>query len=53
MAIHNLVTFDNQNKTMICIIVFSYTKIIHSNKEETADFHDTVSFDPVKMLQQK
>ena len=28
-------------------------KIIYSNKKETSDFHGTVSFDPVKMLQQK
>ena len=26
---------------------------IYSNKEETSDFHGTVSLDPVKMLQQK
>ena len=26
---------------------------IYSNKKETSDFHDTVSFDPAKMLQQK
>ena len=26
---------------------------IYSNKKETSDFHGTVSFDPVKMLQQK
>ena len=26
---------------------------IYSNKEETSDYHGTVSFDPVKMLQQK
>ena len=26
---------------------------IYSNKKETSDFHVTVSFDPVKMLQQK
>ena len=28
-------------------------KNIYSNKKETSDFHGTVSFDPVKMLQQK
>ena len=27
--------------------------IIYSNKKEKSDFHGTVSFDPVKMLQQK
>ena len=27
--------------------------VIYSNKKETSDFHGTVSFDPVKMLQQK
>ena len=27
--------------------------IIYSNKKETSDFHGTVSYDPVKMLQQK
>ena len=27
--------------------------LIYSNKKETSDFHGTVSFDPVKMLQQK
>ena len=27
--------------------------IIYSNKKETSDFHGTVSFNPVKMLQQK
>ena len=26
---------------------------LYSNKKETSDFHGTVSFDPVKMLQQK
>ena len=26
---------------------------IYSNKKETSDFHGAVSFDPVKMLQQK
>ena len=26
---------------------------IYSNKKETSDFHGTVSFDQVKMLQQK
>ena len=26
---------------------------IYSNKKETSDFHGTVSFDPVKMSQQK
>ena len=26
---------------------------VYSNKKETSDFHGTVSFDPVKMLQQK
>ena len=26
---------------------------IYSDKKETSDFHGTVSFDPVKMLQQK
>ena len=26
---------------------------IYSNQKETSDFHGTVSFDPVKMLQQK
>ena len=32
--------------------VYSY-KNIYSNKKETSDFHGTVSFDPVKMSQQK
>ena len=27
--------------------------LIYSNKKDTSDFHDTVSFDPVKMSQQK
>ena len=26
---------------------------IYSNKKETSDFHGTVSFDPVKLSQQK
>ena len=26
---------------------------IYSNKKDTSDFHDTVSFDPFKMSQQK
>ena len=26
---------------------------MYSNKKETSDFHGTVSFDPIKMLQQK
>ena len=29
------------------------THNIYSNKKETSDFHGTVYFDPVKMLQQK
>ena len=29
------------------------SQYIYSNKKETSDFHGTVSFDPVKMLQQK
>ena len=29
------------------------TGILYSNKKETSDFHDTISFDPVKMSQQK
>ena len=27
--------------------------LLYSNKKETSAFHGTVSFDPVKMLQQK
>ena len=27
--------------------------LLYSNKKETSDFHGTVSFDPVKILQQK
>ena len=27
--------------------------IIYSNKKDTSDFHGTVSFDPIKMSQQK
>ena len=32
---------------------FMQTKYLYSNKNETPDFHGTVSFDLVKMLQQK
>ena len=27
--------------------------VIYSNKKDTSDFHGTVSFDPIKMSQQK
>ena len=33
--------------------VNAYILYIYSNKKETSDFHGTVSFDPVKMSQQK
>ena len=29
------------------------TKLIYSNKKDASDLHGTVSFDPVKMSQQK
>ena len=32
---------------------FSCTVLYTQTKKETSDFHGTVSFDPVKMLQQK
>ena len=31
----------------------STNSIIYSNKKDTSDFHCTVSFDPIKMSQQK
>ena len=34
-------------------LFFFIQNIIYSNKKETSDFHGTVSFDPVKMSQQK
>ena len=38
-------------------ILFVYNKKmkedIYSNKKDTSDFHGTVSFDPIKMSQQK
>ena len=33
--------------------VFGLAGKIYSNKKETSDFHGTVSFDPVKISQQK
>ena len=32
---------------------FLHEEIIYSNKKDTSDFHGTVSFDPIKMSQQK
>ena len=41
----------------ICILIANVqrttSKKIYSNKKETSHFHSTVSFDLVKMLQQK
>ena len=37
----------NAYKHLLCSV------LIYSNKKETSDFHGTVTFDPVKMLQQK
>ena len=34
-------------------LVFYIQQHIYSNKKETSDFHGTVSFNPVKMLQLK
>ena len=30
-----------------------HSLLIYSNKKDTSDFHGTVSFDPIKMYQQK
>ena len=37
----------------IYILVDFHSYNIYSKKKETSDFHGIVSFDPVKMLQQK
>ena len=39
------------NVYAISAVVYKYQ--IYSNKKVTSDFHDTVSINPVKMLQQK
>ena len=52
--VHHLKTIHSVNADdwlfkakLLCLI------IVYSNKKETSDFHGTVSFDPVKMSQQK
>ena len=35
------------------VLQFLHEEIIYSNKKDTSDFHGTVSFDPIKMSQQK
>ena len=36
-----------------CPNIYGIHMHVYSNKKETSDFHGTVSYDPVKMLQQK
>ena len=44
----------SESDIMPCIkITEPQVVYIYSNKKETSDFHGTVSFDPVKILQQK
>ena len=49
-------TFDVR-LTLPYMLVPQFPKFIltfkYSNKKETSDFHGTVSFDPVKIMQQK
>ena len=35
------------------LIQITYFAYLYSNKKDTSDFHGTVSFDPIKMSQQK
>ena len=38
---------------LVPLLPNSILTFIYSNKKETSDFHGTVSFDPVKIMQQK
>ena len=46
------IAFPKNLKTTSGLSILLHS-IIYSNKKDTSDFHGTVSFDPIKMSQQK
>ena len=46
-------SYNYDIKIVSFILLQNQKHVLYSNKKETSDFHGTVSFDPVKMSQQK
>ena len=44
---------NNSNTVFVYLHSVCTVSILYSNKKEASDFHGTVSFDPVKISQQK
>ena len=53
MSMSHIVAYVEKDKIWPRVNFMTIFGELYSNKKDTSDFHGTVSFDPIKMSQQK